>query len=149
LDSTSTSTVGRYLIPLASRAVIGTVAVVRRGAAAEHVRQLGADDVHIDGDDLTDRATAALDSVSLRLLLEGTGDPAQVDKLVGLVEDNGSVVDFACATGLAPAIPVPDLIGSTVASRCASSTSSTGCATRGASGSQRSTASSPSSPLAA
>jgi NADPH:quinone reductase-like Zn-dependent oxidoreductase len=76
LDSTSTSTVGRYLIPLASRAVIGTVAVVRRGAAAEHVRQLGADDVLIDGDDLTDRATAAFDGVSLRLLLEGTGDPA-------------------------------------------------------------------------
>ena len=72
--------------------MIRTLAVVRRGGAAEHVRQLGADVVLIDGDDLTDRATAALDGVSLRLLLEGTGHAAQVDKLVGLVDDNGSVV---------------------------------------------------------
>jgi hypothetical protein len=34
-------------------------------------------------------------AVSLRRLLEGTGDPAQVDTVVGLVEANGSVVAFA------------------------------------------------------
>jgi NADPH:quinone reductase-like Zn-dependent oxidoreductase len=104
------STVGHYLIPMARRAGIRTLAVVRREAAAEQVRQLGADVVLVDGDDLTNQAAAALDGASLRLLLEGTGDPAQVGKLVGLVEDSGSVVAFASATGQAPAIPLADLI---------------------------------------
>jgi NADPH:quinone reductase-like Zn-dependent oxidoreductase len=95
------STVGHYLIPLAKRAGIRTLAVVRREAAAEQVRQLGADVVLVDGDDLTERATAALDGASMRLLREGTGDPAEIAKPVGLVEENGSVVAFASATGQA------------------------------------------------
>jgi NADPH:quinone reductase-like Zn-dependent oxidoreductase len=104
------STVGHYLLPLAKRAGIRTLAVVRREAAAEQVRQLGADVVLVDGDDLGDRATAALGGASLRLLLEGTGDPAEVAKLVGAVEEKGSVVAFASATGQSPAIPLADLI---------------------------------------
>jgi NADPH:quinone reductase-like Zn-dependent oxidoreductase len=104
------STVGHYLIPLAKRAGIRMLGVVRRDAAAEQVRQLGADVVLVDGDDLADRAAAALDGASVRLLLEGTGDPAEVAKLVGLVEEKGTVVAFASATGQSPAIPLPDLI---------------------------------------
>jgi NADPH:quinone reductase-like Zn-dependent oxidoreductase len=69
------SAVGHYLVPLARRAGIRTLAVVRREAAAEQVRQLGGDLVLVDGDDLAERAIAALDGASLRLLLEGTGDP--------------------------------------------------------------------------
>ena len=82
----------------------------------------------VDGDDLAERATAALNGASLRVLFEGTGDPAELAKLVGPVEENGSVVAFAAATGQAPA-----------------STSSTGSAIRRANGSRRSTASLPSS----
>jgi len=104
------SAVGHYLIPLARRAGIRTLAVVRREAAAEQVRRRGADVVLVDGDDLAERATAALDGGSLRLLLEGTGDPAEVAKLVGLVEENGTVVAFSSATGQTPAVPLPDLI---------------------------------------
>ena len=104
------STVGHYLIPLAKRAGIKTLAVVRREGAAEQVRQLGADVVLVDDDDLSDRAAEALGDASLRLLLEGTGDPAAVAKLVGLVEEKGTVVAFASATGQSPAIPLPDLI---------------------------------------
>jgi NADPH:quinone reductase-like Zn-dependent oxidoreductase len=104
------STVGHYLIPLAKRAGIKTLAVVRREAAAEQVRQLGADVVLVDGDDLGDRAAAALGGASLRLLLEGTGDPAEVAKLVGLVEEKGTVVAFASASGQSPVIPLADLI---------------------------------------
>jgi NADPH:quinone reductase-like Zn-dependent oxidoreductase len=94
----SNSTVGHYLIPLAKRAGVRTLAVVRRESAAEQVRQLGADVLLIDGDDLGDRAAAALEGASLRLLLEGTGDPAEVAKLVGVVEEKGTVVAFASAT---------------------------------------------------
>jgi NADPH:quinone reductase-like Zn-dependent oxidoreductase len=79
----SNSTVGHYLIPLAERAGVSTLAVVRRESAAEQVRQLGADLVLVDGDDLDDRAAAALGGASLRLLLERTGDPAEVAKLAG------------------------------------------------------------------
>jgi NADPH:quinone reductase-like Zn-dependent oxidoreductase len=104
------STVGHYLIPLAKRAGIKTLAVVRREAAAEQVRQLGADVVLVDGDDLGDRAASALGGAALRLLLEGTGDPAAVAKLVGLVEEKGTVVAFASASGQSPTIPLPDLI---------------------------------------
>jgi NADPH:quinone reductase-like Zn-dependent oxidoreductase len=104
------SAVGHYVIPLAKQVGIRTLAVVRREAAAEQVRRLGADVVLVDGDDLAERATAALDGASLRMLLEGTGDPAEVAKLVGLVEENGSVVAFSSATGQAPAIPLDDLI---------------------------------------
>jgi NADPH:quinone reductase-like Zn-dependent oxidoreductase len=104
------STVGHYLIPLAKRSSVKTLAVVRREAAAEQVRQLGADVVLVDGDDLGDRAAAALGGASIRLLLEGTGDPAEVGKLVGVVEDKGTVVAFASATGQSPAIPLADLI---------------------------------------
>jgi len=104
------STVGHYLIPLAKRAGIKVMAVVRRDAAADQVRQLGADVVLVDGDDLGDRATEALGGASLRMLLEGTGDPAEVAKLVGVVEEKGAVVAFASATGQSPAIPLADLM---------------------------------------
>lgn len=104
------SAVGHYVIALAKRAGIRTLAVVRREAAAEQVRQLGADVVLIDGDDLAERVNESLGDARLRVLFEGTGDPAAVAKLVHAVQDGGSVVTFAVATGQAPAVPVPDLI---------------------------------------
>jgi NADPH:quinone reductase-like Zn-dependent oxidoreductase len=104
------STVGRYLIPLAKRAGIKTLAVVRREAAGDEVRRLGADIVLVDADDLAERASAELDGASLRVLFEGTGDPDQVAKLVALVEEQGTVVAFASATGQTPAVPLADLI---------------------------------------
>jgi NADPH:quinone reductase-like Zn-dependent oxidoreductase len=104
------STVGHYLIPLAKRAGIKTLAVVRRDAAADEVRQLGADVVLVDGDDLAERASMALNGASLRVLFEGTGDPTEVAKLASLIEDQGSVVTFASATGQTPAVPLADLI---------------------------------------
>jgi NADPH:quinone reductase-like Zn-dependent oxidoreductase len=104
------SAVGQYLIALARRAGIKTLAVVRRAEAAEQVERLGADIVLVDGDDLTDRAQGALAGSKLRLLADGTGDPAVLAKLAPLVEDGGQVVAFSSATGQAPALPLPDLI---------------------------------------
>ena len=104
------SAVGHYLIALAQRAGIKTLAVVRREEAADEVRRLGADAVVVDGEDLGERVTKALDGTRLRVLFEGTGDPDQVAQLVSTVEDGGSVVTFASVTGQAPTIPLPDLI---------------------------------------
>jgi len=104
------SAVGHYLIALARRSGIKTLAVVRREDAAREVRQLGADLVVVDGDQLKERISEALRSARLRILFEGTGDPRQVAQLVPAVEDGGSVITFASVTGQAPALPLPDLI---------------------------------------
>ncbi|MEV4601316.1 zinc-dependent alcohol dehydrogenase family protein [Amycolatopsis sp. NPDC049253] len=104
------SAVGHHVIALAKRAGIRTLAVVRREGAAEQVRALGADAVVVDGPDLGDRIAAALSGEQLRLALEGTADPEQAAALVQSLEDGGTVVTFAAATGQAPAIPVGDLI---------------------------------------
>ena len=101
--------VGRYLIALARRAGIKTLGVVRRDEAAEQVRRAGADLVVSDGADLGGRVTKALGGATLRVLFEGTGDPGQIAELVRAVEDGGSVIAFASATGQAPALPLGDL----------------------------------------
>ncbi|GAA0389343.1 zinc-dependent alcohol dehydrogenase family protein [Microbispora corallina] len=104
------SAVGHHVIALARRAGIRTLAVVRREAAAEQVRALGADAVVVDGADLGERISAALGGERLRLALEGTADPGQTAALVQSLEDGGTVVTFAAATGQAPSVPVGDLI---------------------------------------
>jgi NADPH:quinone reductase-like Zn-dependent oxidoreductase len=104
------SAVGHYVIALARRAGIKTLAVVRREEAASEVRHLGADLVVVDGDHLKERVGEALRGARLRVLFEGTGDPAEVTQLVPAVEDGGSVISFASVTGQAPALPLPDLI---------------------------------------
>ena len=104
------SAVGGYVIALAKRAGVKTLAVVRREDAVGAVRRLGADLVLVDGDDLADRAVAALGEARLKLLFEGVGDPAQVARIVTAVENGGMVVSFASVTGQTPAVPLPDLI---------------------------------------
>ncbi|MBM9507917.1 zinc-dependent alcohol dehydrogenase family protein [Actinacidiphila acididurans] len=104
------SAVGQYVITLAGLAGVKTLAVVRREEAAEQVRQLGADLVLVEGENLGDRVKQALGGNQLRLLLDGTGDSSQVSELVGAVEAGGSVVVFAAVSGQSPALPLPDLI---------------------------------------
>lgn len=104
------SAVGHYVIALAKQAGIRTLAVVRREAAAEQARALGADAVVVDGADLGERISAALGGEQLRLALEGTADPGQTAALVQSLENGGTVVTFAAATGQAPSVPLGDLI---------------------------------------
>ncbi|WP_062429523.1 zinc-dependent alcohol dehydrogenase family protein [Herbidospora daliensis] len=104
------SAVGHHVIALAKQAGIRTLAVVRREAAADQVRALGADAVIVDGADLGERIAAALGGERLRLALDGTTDPAQTAALVQSLEDGGTVVTFAAATGQAPSVPLGDLI---------------------------------------
>ncbi len=104
------SAVAQAFIPLARRAGVRTLAIVRRASAVDAVRRLGADRVEIDGDDLAARVSAVLGSAKLRALYEGTGDPEQVARLAGAIEDGGALVSFAAATGKSPALPLGDLI---------------------------------------
>ncbi len=100
---------GRGLIGLANRAAVKTLGVVRREQAAQEVRGAGADLVVVHGENLGERVTEALAGATLRVLFEGTGDPAQIAELVRAVNDGGSVIAFASATGQAPALPLSDL----------------------------------------
>jgi NADPH:quinone reductase-like Zn-dependent oxidoreductase len=104
------SAVGQYLIALAKRSGIKTAAVVRRAAAAEQVRALGADLVVLDGPDLGDRIAKGLDGAQVRLALDGTGDAGQVAALVQSLEPGGTVVAYSAATGQAPVVPLGDLM---------------------------------------
>jgi NADPH:quinone reductase-like Zn-dependent oxidoreductase len=104
------SAVGQNVIALAKQAGIRTLAIVRREEAARQVRDLGADLVVVDGDDLGERVRQALGGTRLRLLLEGTGSTEQVAELAASVEAGGTVVTFAAATGQSPALPLGDFI---------------------------------------
>ena len=104
------SAVGHYLLALARRAGVNTLAVVRNEDAAAEVRQLGADLVVVDGNGLKERVTEGVRGARLRVLFEGTGDPGQISQLVTVVEDGGSVITFASVTGQVPSLPLADLI---------------------------------------
>ncbi|HEY3650340.1 MAG TPA: hypothetical protein VGL33_20425 [Streptosporangiaceae bacterium] len=65
------------------------------------MRRAGADLVAVESDDLGRRVIKALGDAALRVLFEGTGDPGQIAELVRAVEDGGSVIAFASATGQA------------------------------------------------
>jgi NADPH:quinone reductase-like Zn-dependent oxidoreductase len=109
--------VGRCVIGLAKRAGINTLAVVRRHQAAEEVRGVGANLVVLDGEDLGARARKALGGATLRVLFEGTGDPGHIAELVQAVEDGGSVIAFASATGQTPTVPLSDLFNRDISLR--------------------------------
>jgi NADPH:quinone reductase-like Zn-dependent oxidoreductase len=104
------SAVGQYVIPLAKRAGINVLAVVRREETVQQVRDLGAALVVTEGDDLGERAGKALEGRQLRLLLDGVGSPGQLEALVPSVEAGGTVVAFSSATGQSPVLPLADLI---------------------------------------
>jgi NADPH:quinone reductase-like Zn-dependent oxidoreductase len=103
------SAVGQNAIAIAKHAGVNVLAVVRREEAAKQVRELGADLVIVDGENLGDRAAEALAGTRLRLLLDGTGGP-QVGELVPSIEDGGSVVSYSSMTGQAPTLPLGDFI---------------------------------------
>jgi NADPH:quinone reductase-like Zn-dependent oxidoreductase len=103
------SAVGQYVIALAKRAGVKTLAVVRREEAAGQLRALGADHVIVDGEHIGDRIAAALDGARFRLVLDGIGGP-EVAELARSLEFGGTVVSFSAVTGQSPVLPLADLI---------------------------------------
>jgi NADPH:quinone reductase-like Zn-dependent oxidoreductase len=103
------SAVGQYVLALARQAGLKTVSVVRREAAAEQLRALGADLVLVDGADLGDRIAAELGEARLRLVLDGVGGPTP-GALARSLEFGGTVVSYASWTGQPAAVSAHDLI---------------------------------------
>jgi NADPH:quinone reductase-like Zn-dependent oxidoreductase len=103
------SAVGQYVTALAKRAGLRVLSVVRREAAAERVRKLGADVVLLDGDDLTERAAAAIGGDELQAVFDGLGG-AKAGDLVPKLTTGGVVVSFSSITGQAPVLPLGDFV---------------------------------------
>lgn len=101
------SSIGQYVVALARRAGVRTLAVVRRERAAQHVRALGAERVVLDGEGLGDRVVETLGHATLRILLDGGAQ--DLGDLTRSVEDGGTVVAFAAVRGQPPVVPLGDL----------------------------------------
>ena len=83
--------------------------MVRREEAAEQVRRLGGDIVLVDGDDLGERITKALDGQQLRLVVDGGAD-ATTTALASALEFRGAVVNYSSVSGTTPTFQRGDLI---------------------------------------
>ncbi|GAB2612856.1 zinc-dependent alcohol dehydrogenase family protein [Kribbella endophytica] len=103
------SSVGQYVIGLAKHLGLKTVSVVRREEAAAKLRELGADVVVVDGEDLAGRIKQRLDGAELKLALDGTGDQT-IGALAQTVEFGGTVVSYSSVTGQAPVVGLGDSI---------------------------------------
>jgi NADPH:quinone reductase-like Zn-dependent oxidoreductase len=101
------SAVGQHVIALAGQAGVKTLSVVRSQSAAAQLRELGADLVIVDGENLAQRIGDALGGQTLRLGLTGG---ATVDALASAVEAGGTVVAYSAVTGQAPALSLGDLL---------------------------------------
>ncbi|MEU5783385.1 zinc-dependent alcohol dehydrogenase family protein [Micromonospora lupini] len=103
------SAVARAVTTLARIAGVRTVSVVRSEKAAQEARAAGADVVLVDGDDLAEQTTKALDGTRLRMVLDGAGG-ATAGKLATVLETGGTVVSYSSATGEPPALPLGNLV---------------------------------------
>jgi NADPH:quinone reductase-like Zn-dependent oxidoreductase len=100
---------GQYIIALAKLAGVKTLNVVRRGEAAEQVRQWGGDRVVLQGDNLHKDIEEALDGKKLSLVLDTLGG-TPVSELAKSLKPGGSIVVYALQSGQFPAISPGDLI---------------------------------------
>src|SRR5579864_756048 len=73
IQNVANSAVGRLLIVLAHQRGLRTVNIVRRSDVAEDLKQLGADLIVEDGDDLAARVARETGAVPIRLGLEAVG----------------------------------------------------------------------------
>src|SRR6266849_1364717 len=108
-QTAANSGMGQYVIKLAKLAGVKTLNVVRRGEAAEQVRQCGGDQVILEGDNLYRDIEKALDGKKLSLVLDTVGG-ASVGELAKALKTGGSIVVYALLSGQFPAIPPKDFI---------------------------------------
>lgn len=98
IQNAANSGVGRHVIALARADGIRTVNVVRRAEAIAPLREIGADIVLVDGDDLADRVRAETGGAGARLALDAVcGDATR--RLADCLEDGGTVVTYGFLSG--------------------------------------------------
>src|SRR6266542_1700148 len=108
-QTAANSAMGQYIIALAKLAGVKTLNVVRRGEAAEQVRQWGGDRVVLQGDNLHEDIEEALEGKKLSLVLDTVGGAA-VGELALSLKPGGSIVVYALQSGQFPTISPGDFI---------------------------------------
>jgi NADPH:quinone reductase-like Zn-dependent oxidoreductase len=109
IQNVANSAVGRLLIVLAHQRGLRTVNVVRRPELAAELKQLGADLVIVDGDDLAQRVSRETGDASIRLGVEAIGGGA-TGRIVDCVATDGTVVHYGSMSGEDPAVGRSNLI---------------------------------------
>jgi NADPH:quinone reductase-like Zn-dependent oxidoreductase len=101
IQNVANSAVGRLLIVLAHQRGLRTVNVVRRPELAAELKQLGADLVIVDGDDLATRVARETGDASIKLGVEAIGGAA-TGRIVECVGTDGTVVHYGSMSGEDP-----------------------------------------------
>jgi NADPH:quinone reductase-like Zn-dependent oxidoreductase len=101
IQNVANSAVGRLLIVLAHQRGLRTVNVVRRPELAGELKQLGADLVIVDGDDLAARVARETGNANIRLGVEAIGGAA-TGRIVECVGTDGTVVHYGSMSGEDP-----------------------------------------------
>ena len=133
-QTAANSAMGQYIIALAKLAGVKTLNVVRRGEAAEQVRQWGGDRVVLQGDSLHKDIEEALDGKKLSLVLDSVGG-IPVGELAKALKTSGSIVWYGAQSGQFP--PSRPKTSSSAVLASTDSGSSIGYATRPAQRSRR------------
>lgn len=103
IQNVANSAVGRLLIVLAHQRGLRTVNVVRRPELADELKQLGADLVVVDGEDLADRVKQETGGVPIKLGVEAIGGKA-TGRIVDCVATDATVVHYGSMSGIDPQV---------------------------------------------
>src|SRR5436190_16423428 len=103
IQNVANSAVGRLAIVLAHQRGVRTVNVVRRPELMDELKQLGADLVIVDGDDLAARVARETGDAAIKLGLEAIGGKA-TGRICDCVATDGTVVHYGSMTGQDPAV---------------------------------------------
>jgi trans-2-enoyl-CoA reductase len=103
IQNVANSAVGRLLIVLAHQRGLRTVNVVRRPELADELKQLGADLVVVDGDDLPARVARETGEAPIRLGVEAIGGKA-TGRLCDCVASDATVVHYGSMSGQNPEV---------------------------------------------
>jgi NADPH:quinone reductase-like Zn-dependent oxidoreductase len=101
IQNVANSAVGRLAIVLAHQRGLRTVNVVRRIELAAELKQLGADLVLADGDDLADRVARETGNARIMLGLEAIGGKA-TGRLADCLASDGTLVHYGSMSGENP-----------------------------------------------
>ena len=101
IQNVANSAVGRLAIVLAHQRGLRTVNVVRRAELAGELRQLGADLVLVDGDDLAERVARETGEAPIKLGLEAIGGKA-TGRIADCLASDGTLVHYGSMSGENP-----------------------------------------------
>jgi len=98
IQNAANSGVGSYLVQLAKIKGVKTINVVRRESAVAGVKELGGDEVLVDGPDLPKRIAAITGDNAPKIAIDAVGGSA-TDRLAASVAMGGTVINYGMMSG--------------------------------------------------